>query len=104
MAMTDDRLAGTAKNIGGQVEEGFGRATGDAKMQVEGRARQAEGSLQDFYGQAKENTAGTAEAIRENASEAGDFVRTTIEEHPYTTAAIALGIGFLIGRVGRGAD
>jgi ElaB/YqjD/DUF883 family membrane-anchored ribosome-binding protein len=77
-------------------------ATGDAKMQVEGRARQAEGSLQD--GQAKENTAGTAEAIRENASEAGDFVRMTIEEHPYMTAAIALGIGFLIGRVGRGAD
>src|SRR5262249_41280004 len=76
-----NRLAGTAKNIGGQVEEGFGRATGDAKMQGEGRARQAEGSLQDFYGQAKENTAGTAEAIRENAREAGDFVRTTSRNH-----------------------
>jgi len=102
--MTDDRLAGTAENIGGQVEEGFGRATGDAKMQMEGRARQAEGSLQDFYGQAKETTADAAEAIRESAGEAGDFVRTTIEEHPYATAAIALGIGFLIGRVGRGGD
>jgi ElaB/YqjD/DUF883 family membrane-anchored ribosome-binding protein len=28
----------------------------------------------------------------------------TIEERPYTTAAIALGIGFLIGRLGRRAD
>jgi uncharacterized protein YjbJ (UPF0337 family) len=104
MTMTDDRLAGTAKNIGGQVEEGFGRATGDVKTQVEGRARQAEGSLQDLYGQAKETTADAAEAIRESASEAGDFLRTTIEERPYTTAAIALGIGFLIGRFGRRAD
>jgi uncharacterized protein YjbJ (UPF0337 family) len=104
MTMTDDRLAGTAKNIGGQVEEGFGRATGDVKKQVEGRARQAEGSLQDLYGQAKETTVDAAEAIRESASEAGDFLRTTIEERPYTTAAIALGIGFLIGRFGRGGD
>jgi len=38
---------------------------------------------------------------RESAGEAGDFLRTTIEERPYTTAAIALGIGFLIGRFGR---
>jgi uncharacterized protein YjbJ (UPF0337 family) len=31
--MTDDRLSGSAKNIGGQVEEGFGRVTGDEKLQ-----------------------------------------------------------------------
>jgi uncharacterized protein YjbJ (UPF0337 family) len=52
--MTDDRISGSAKNIGGQLEEGFGRVTGDEKMQLEGRARQAEGTLQDVYGQAKE--------------------------------------------------
>jgi uncharacterized protein YjbJ (UPF0337 family) len=104
MAMTDDRVAGTAKKIGAQVEEGFARATGDVKTQVEDRARQAEGSLEDLYGQAKETTADAAEAIRESASEAGDLLRTTIEERPYTTAAIALGIGFLIGRFGRGGD
>jgi uncharacterized protein YjbJ (UPF0337 family) len=99
--MTDDRISGSAKNIGGQVEEGFGRATGDVKMQVQGKARQAEGALQDLYGQAKETAADAAEAIRESADEAGDFLRTTIEERPYTTAAIALGIGFLIGRFSR---
>src|SRR5262249_17254378 len=48
MAMTDDRVAGTTKKIGDQVEEGFRRATGDLKMQVEDRARQAEGSLEDL--------------------------------------------------------
>jgi uncharacterized protein YjbJ (UPF0337 family) len=99
--MTDDRISGSAKNIGGQVEEGFGRATGDVKTQLQGKARQVEGALQDVYGQAKETAADAADALRETASEAGDFLRTTIEERPYTTAAIALGIGFLIGRFGR---
>ena len=99
--MTDDRISGPAKNIGGQVEEGFGRVTGDVKMQVHGKARQAEGALQDLYGQAKETATDAEGAIRESAGEAGDFLRTTIEERPYTTAAIALGIGFLIGRFGR---
>jgi hypothetical protein len=43
--------------------------------------------LQEVYGQAKETAADAAEAIREAGSEAGDFLRTTIEERPYTTAA-----------------
>ena len=102
--MTDDRMSGSAKNIGGQVEEGFGRATGDVKTQLQGKARQMEGALQDAYGQAKETAADAAEAIRERASEAEDVLRTTIEQRPYTTAAIALGIGYLIGRFGRRAD
>jgi len=89
--MNEDRLGGTAKNVGGQVEEGFGRATGDVKM---------EGTLQEVYGQAKETAADAAEAIREAGGEAGDFLRTTIEQRPYTTAAVALGIGYLIGRFG----
>jgi uncharacterized protein YjbJ (UPF0337 family) len=102
--MTDDRLAGSAKSVGGEVEEGFGRATGDVKMQVKGKAKQMEGALQDVYGQAKETAADAAEMIRESASEASDFLRTTIEQRPYTTAAVALGIGFLIGRLGRRGD
>jgi uncharacterized protein YjbJ (UPF0337 family) len=51
--MTDDRLSGSAKNIGGQVEEGFGRVTGDVKTELQGKAKQMEGTLQDVYGQAK---------------------------------------------------
>jgi uncharacterized protein YjbJ (UPF0337 family) len=41
--MTDDRLSGSAKNIGGQVEEEFGRVTGDEKTQLQGKAKQVEG-------------------------------------------------------------
>jgi ElaB/YqjD/DUF883 family membrane-anchored ribosome-binding protein len=49
----------------------------------------------------KETASDAVEAIRESTSGAEDFLRTTIEERPYTTAAVALGIGYLIGRFGR---
>ena len=45
--MNEDRLAGPAKNIGGNVEEGIGRATGDLKTEAEGKAKQVAGDLQD---------------------------------------------------------
>jgi len=63
-----------------------------------------EGALQDVYGQAKETAVNAAEAIREGASEADDFLRAAIEERPYTAAAVALAIGYLIGRFGRRAN
>jgi uncharacterized protein YjbJ (UPF0337 family) len=99
--MNEDRVVGNAKNLGGRMEEGFGRATGDVKTQVEGKAKQAEGAVQDAYGQVKETASDAVEAIRESASDAEDFLRTTIEERPYTAAAVALAIGYLIGRFSR---
>jgi uncharacterized protein YjbJ (UPF0337 family) len=99
--MNEDRIAGTAKNLGGKLEEGVGRMAGSARTQMEGKASQVEGTLQDLYGQAKDTAADAAEVVRERASEMDDFIRKTIEERPYTTAAVALAIGFLIGRLGR---
>jgi uncharacterized protein YjbJ (UPF0337 family) len=54
MSMNEDRFAGTAKNLGGRVEQGFGRATGDVKTEVEGKIKQATGAAQDVYGQVKD--------------------------------------------------
>lgn len=102
--MNEDRVMGTAKNVGGQVEQAAGRATGDLKSQLQGKASQVEGAVQDLYGQAKDAAANAAGAVAERASEAEDFVRRAIEQRPYTTAALALGIGFLIGRLGRRDD
>ena len=99
--MTDDRISGSAKNFGGQVEEGFGRVIGDEKTRFQGKARQVEGTLQDAYGRAKDGAVDAAGGVGDGASEATDVLRMTIEERPFTAAAIALGIGFLIGRFGR---
>jgi uncharacterized protein YjbJ (UPF0337 family) len=35
--MTDDRITGTARNLGGKVQEGFGKVTGDAKSEFKGK-------------------------------------------------------------------
>jgi hypothetical protein len=40
--------------MGGKVQEGFGRVTGDAKSQADGLINQATGAAQDLYRQAKD--------------------------------------------------
>jgi uncharacterized protein YjbJ (UPF0337 family) len=92
--MNEDRIEGTATNFGGQVEEGVGRATGDVKTQIRGKLDQAAGTAQDLYGQ-------TADAARDTAASLDKWLRTTIETQPYTTAIVALGIGWLLGRMHR---
>jgi uncharacterized protein YjbJ (UPF0337 family) len=99
--MNEDRVTGTARNLGGKVQEGVGRVTGDANTQIEGLMNQAAGAAQDLYGQAKDTAADAAQAVRKSAVEAEDYVRQTIEQRPYTAALIALGVGWLIGRMVR---
>ena len=92
--MDEDRISGTARNLGGKVEEGLGRTTGDVKTQLQGKLDQATGAAQDLYGQA-------ADAARDTAVSFDKWLRTTIETQPYTTAIVALGIGWLLGRMHR---
>jgi uncharacterized protein YjbJ (UPF0337 family) len=99
--MDENRVAGTAKNLGGKVEEGFGRVTGDAKTQAKGLYNQAEGAAQDLYGQAVDTAGEAAETVKRAAVSIEDTLRNTIENKPYTSVAIALGIGWLIGRAHR---
>ena len=46
--MDENRIFGTARNVGGKVEEGVGRATGDVKAQIQGKLDQAAGAAQDL--------------------------------------------------------
>jgi uncharacterized protein YjbJ (UPF0337 family) len=89
-AMDEDRIAGSARNVGGKVQEGVGRLTGDVGTQAKGVANQIGGSAQDLYGQAQDS-----------ASAAMDRVGEFIKQQPYTAAAIALGLGWLLGRMHR---
>ncbi len=99
--MTDDRIAGTAKNLGGKVQEAYGSATGDFANEAKGKLRQAEGAAQDLYGQAKDAISDAARKAQDGAVEARDIVREIIEERPYTVAIAALAVGFFLGRMGR---
>jgi uncharacterized protein YjbJ (UPF0337 family) len=95
--MDEHRVTGTAKNMGGKVEEGLGRATGDTKSQVQGVMDQAQGTAEKFYGQAKDAASDAADGVRRTASSFEDVVRHTIENKPYTAVAI----GWLFGRTHR---
>jgi uncharacterized protein YjbJ (UPF0337 family) len=99
--MNEDRIAGTTRNLGGKVQEGYGRVTGDTQKQAEGLMNQAAGTAQDLYGQAKDSAAEAAQVVRRGAMDAQDYVRGLIEQRPYTAAVAALCIGWLIGRMGR---
>jgi uncharacterized protein YjbJ (UPF0337 family) len=101
MAMDENRIEGTVRNVGGKVEEGFGRVTGDTKTRTEGLVNQAAGAAQDLYGQARDGAADAAGAARDTAATLEKWLRRTIETQPYTTAVVAIGIGWLLGRMHR---
>jgi uncharacterized protein YjbJ (UPF0337 family) len=101
MAMDENRVAGTARNVGGKVEEGFGRVTGDTKAQTEGLVNQAAGTAQNLYGQARDSAADAADVAKDTVVTFEKWLRRTIETQPYTTAIIAVGIGWLLGRMHR---
>jgi uncharacterized protein YjbJ (UPF0337 family) len=92
--MDENRAEGTVRNVGGKVQEGVGRLTGDARTRAEGLANQAAGTAQDIYGHA-------ADTARQTAATLDGWLRHNIETQPYTSALIALGIGWLLGRMHR---
>ena len=108
--MDENHVAGTAKNLGGKVQEGVGRVAGDVKTELEGKLNQAAGAAQDLYGQAREaaqegmevaqDTArDAAKAVREQTAGWEQTLRSSMNERPLATVAVALGVGWLMGRM-----
>lgn len=83
----------------------FGRAFGDAKKHASNAANEVSGAAQDLYDQARDSANQAADATTDAARKtAGSFeqaLRNTIENQPYTAVAIALGLGWLFGRMHR---
>jgi ElaB/YqjD/DUF883 family membrane-anchored ribosome-binding protein len=83
----------------------FNRAFGDAKKHAAGAAGEVSGAAQDLYEQARDSASQVADATSTAARKtAGSFekaLRNTIENQPYTAAVIALGLGWLLGRMHR---
>lgn len=52
--MNKDQIKGTAKDIGGKIQEKVGDAVGSSKQQVEGLQNQVEGKIQKKVGDLKE--------------------------------------------------
>jgi uncharacterized protein YjbJ (UPF0337 family) len=52
--MDKDRIVGSAKVVKGSVKEAIGKATGDAKLETEGKADKIEGKVQNAIGGIKD--------------------------------------------------
>ena len=52
--MDKDRVKGAARNVGGKVKEGAGKALGDEKQKNDGRADRAAGKVQNVVGGVKD--------------------------------------------------
>ena len=48
--MNKDRIAGSLKEAKGSVKEAIGKATGDAKLQADGKADKLDGKIQYAVG------------------------------------------------------
>ncbi len=103
--MDENHIIGTARNISGKVQEGFGRAVDDAETQAEGVANQIRGTAQDLYGRVRDSVSRLADdagpAAHRTVSSFEVASRNTIETQPYTAVAVALALGWLLGRTHR---
>ena len=108
--MDENRVAGTARNLGDKVQEGVGRVAGDMKTELEGKLNQAAGSAQALYGQARDaaeqgleaaqdTVEGAAKAVRNYSATFEDTLRGNMNERPLMTVAVALGVGWFVGRL-----
>ena len=72
-----EKFEGMARDMGGRAQETVGEAIGDTRMQAQGMYNQA-------AGQAQEQVARLSEVIR---------------DQPLTAALVALGLGYILGRL-----
>src|ERR1039458_8116619 len=105
--MDKDRFAGSAKDFAGKVEGTVGDIADDAKTQLAGRVREATGTAQNLYGQAKdaarEATDATVSYAKDAYENSGDTFRDgsqaitkKVQENTLGSMLIAGGIGFAL--------
>jgi uncharacterized protein YjbJ (UPF0337 family) len=106
--MDTDRIKGTAKELGGKIEEAAGHLTGNDETRADGVARQIEGKGQNLYGQAKDGLRDTADMAGQAYDEGRRYVKRNSREvgenigkHPLTSLLLAGVVGFLAGVVVR---
>ena len=77
--MDENRIEGSARDVGGKLQDAAGGLTGDTSIQARGKADQAAGQAQDTYGKL-----------------VGQLQEMT-QDQPMTVLISTLGIGLLFG-------
>ncbi|CAN5354799.1 hypothetical protein BH10PSE2_BH10PSE2_27140 [soil metagenome] len=99
--MTDERINGSATDLGGKLQSGLGRLTGDSKLQLDGAYNQAKGKVTDAYGRVLDGLDGLVEKapsdLQGPARTGLDFAR----RKPLLTTGILAGLALLLAGSGR---
>ena len=66
--MNKDQVKGKVKDVAGRVERQVGEWTGDPEKQVHGTLKQAEGKVQNAWGDAKDTAEKAADRNKTNKS------------------------------------
>jgi uncharacterized protein YjbJ (UPF0337 family) len=111
--MDKDRLAGSVKDFTGKAEAAVGDASGNAETWASGRTREAAGTMQNLYGQAKDAARDAGDAAvsyakdtlgssGETLREGSEVVAKQVQNNPLgallAAGAIGFGLAMLIGR------
>src|SRR3569832_1332186 len=105
--MDTDRIVGAAKDYAGKAESAIGDVAGDFKTQASGKAREAAGTVQNLYGQAKDvvrdatdTAASYAKDAYENSGDTGrdgsQAISKKVQDNPLGALLVAGGIGFAL--------
>ena len=68
MSSTTDKVKGLANEAGGNVKQGVGNLTGDAKLQAEGKAQELKGEAQQTAGKVKDGAKDAANSVADAAN------------------------------------
>jgi len=94
--MTDQRIEGLATQTEGKVQSGFGKLTGDSKLQVEGKFNEVKGKALDAYGRVIDGLDGLVEKApaqyQDHARRGLDFAR----RKPLLTTGILAGAAIVL--------
>ena len=100
--MSQDRIEGAAKQGLGRVQDAVGGLTGGDKTQLKGKINEAAGTVQNAYGQAKDQASDVLDQARDQFQDSYDQVEAFVREQPLAATAVAVGVGLVLGLMLRG--
>ena len=97
--MDTDRVSGKVKEMAGKAESTVGGVTGDSETEASGYVRQAAGTAQNVYGQAKDTLGDTFSDTRDSAEKALHSLEAEVKARPLIALLIAGLIGYVLAQL-----
>lgn len=94
--MNTDQFAGTARSIGGRIEEVAGAAMNDRSLQTDGIIDQAKGAAQNLYGDAKDKVRDAYDRVAPATRDGIERAVNVTRQHSLLAILAAGAVGFAL--------